>query len=57
MWYGGGQPWSHSTLVSVNSTERTSRFAANASQIINKNMITATNDTKDPIEETVFQRV
>ena len=57
MWYGGGQPCSHSTLVEVSSTERTSRLAANASQIINKNMITASKDTKEPIEETVFQRV
>lgn len=41
----------------VNSTAKTSRFAANASQIINKNMITATSEIREPIEETVFQRV
>ena len=57
MWYGGGQPWSHSTLVVVSSTERTSRLAANASQIINRNIITATREIRDPIEDTVFHRV
>ena len=57
MWYGGGQPCSHSTLVAVNSTARTSRLAANASQIINRNMITATREIIEPIEETVFHRV
>ena len=57
MWYGGGQPCSHSTLVVANSTDSTSRLAANASQIINKNMITATKEISDPIEETVFHRV
>lgn len=43
--------------MAVSSTERTSRLAANASQMINKNMITASNDTKEPMEETVFHRV
>lgn len=43
-------------FVAVNSTERTSRFAVNASQIIKRNMITATRETKEPIEETVFHR-
>lgn len=57
MWYGGGHPWSHSTLVSVSSTAETSRFAAKASQIMNKNMITATRDTNEPIDEIVFHRV
>lgn len=41
----------------VSSTDSTSRLAANASQIINRNMITATREIKEPIEETVFQRV
>lgn len=41
----------------VNSTDNTSRLAANASQMMNKNMITATREIRDPIEETVFQRV
>ena len=41
----------------VSSTARTSRLAANASQIINKNIITATRETNEPIEEIVFQRV
>lgn len=57
MWYGGGQPWSHSTFVEVSSTHSTSRLAAKASQIINRNMMTATRDTSDPIEEIVFHRV
>lgn len=39
-----------------NSTDRTSRLAANASQIINNNMITATREINEPIDETVFQR-
>lgn len=41
----------------VNSTARTSRLAAKASQIINKNIITATKEIRDPMDETVFQRV
>lgn len=57
MWYGGGQPWSHSTFVEVNSTDSTSRLAAKASQMMNRNIITATRETKDPIEEIVFQSV
>jgi len=57
VWYGGGQPWSHSTLVVVSSTARTSRLAAKASHRMNKNMITATREIRDPIEETVFHRV
>ena len=57
MWYGGGQPWSHSTLVIASSTPETSRLAANASQIINKNMVTAISEINDPIEDTVFHRV
>lgn len=57
MWKGGGQPKSHSTLVVAKSTARTSRLAVNASQIINRNMMTAIRDTKDPIEEIVFHSV
>ena len=41
----------------VSSTDATSRLAAKASQIMNKNMITATSEIRDPIEDTVFQRV
>lgn len=41
----------------MSSTERTSRFAAKASQMINRNIITATREIRDPIEDTVFQRV
>ena len=41
----------------VSATARTSRLAANASQIINRNMITATREIIEPIEETVFHRV
>lgn len=40
----------------MSSTDKTSRLAANASQIINKNIITAIRDTIEPIEETEFQR-
>ena len=43
--------------MDVSSTDRTSRFAANASQMMNKNMITATSEIREPIEETVFHRV
>lgn len=35
----------------------TSRLAANASQIIKRNIITATREISDPIEDTVFHRV
>lgn len=57
MWYGGGQPWSHSRLVLVSSRARTSRFAANASQMINIIMITATREISEPIDDKVFQMV
>lgn len=39
------------------STDETSRLAANASQIMNKNIITAIREIIEPMEETVFQRV
>lgn len=39
------------------SIDRTSRFEANASQIINNSIITATSEIKEPIEETVFHKV
>jgi len=57
VWYGGGQPWSHSTLEAVSSTACTTRLATKASQRINRNIITATREISDPIDETVFQRV
>lgn len=57
MWYGGGQPWSHSTLVIVRSTDITSRFAANASQMIKRKIITAISEIREPMDETVFHRV
>jgi len=44
-------------LVDVSSTDSTSRLAANASQRINRNMITATSEIRDPIDDTVFHRV
>lgn len=56
MWYGGGHPWSHSTFVGVNSTESTSRLAVNASHKMNKNITTATNEMREPIEETIFHK-
>ena len=43
-------------FAEVNSTYTTSRLAANASQIINRNMMTATRETRDPIEDTAFHR-
>lgn len=43
--------------MAVSSTDNTSRLAANASQMMNKNMITATSEISDPIEEIVFQSV
>ena len=57
MWYGGGQPCSHSTLVVVSSTDITSRLAAKASQMMKRNIMTATSEIRDPMDETVFQRV
>lgn len=44
-------------FVMVNSTARTSRLATKASQMINRNIITATNEIRDPIEEMEFQSV
>ena len=41
----------------MSSTAKTSRFAANASQIINRSSTTATRETRDPIEEIVFHNV
>ena len=43
--------------MDVSSTDITSRLAANASQRINRNIITATNEIRDPIDDTVFHRV
>lgn len=39
------------------STDETSRLAAKASQRINKNIITATREMREPAEEMVFHRV
>lgn len=44
-------------FVTVRSTAITSRFAANASQIINRKIITAIREMREPIEETVFHSV
>lgn len=41
----------------MSSTDSTSRLAAKASQIIERNIITATSEIREPIDETVFQRV
>lgn len=57
VWYGGGQPWSHSTFVAVCSTVMTSRLEENASQIIYINRETANRETREPIEETEFHSV
>lgn len=43
--------------MDASSTERTSRLAANASQRMNRNMVTAIREIRDPIEDTVFQKV
>ena len=47
----------HSREASENSGVIPSRCEANASQIKNKKNSIATNETVEPIEETVFQRV
>ena len=39
------------------STDRTSRLAAKASQMIHRKRITATREIIEPIEETVFHSV
>lgn len=57
MWNGGGQPYNHSIFVVVSSTDVTSRFEANASQIIKTITTTAVREIKDPIEDTVFHVV
>lgn len=57
MWYGGGQPWIHSTFVLTSSGCSTLRFDAKASQMMNTSMITAVIEISDPIEEIVFHRV
>lgn len=44
-------------LVEVSSTDKTSRLAAKASQMINRNMITAVSEISEPKEEMVFHRV
>lgn len=41
----------------VSSSEETSRFVVKASQMMNKNIMTATREISDPIEEIVFHRV
>lgn len=41
----------------VNSTVSTSRFEANASQIMNTMRITAVSEINEPMEDTVFQVV
>lgn len=57
MWYGGGQPCSHSKLVVVSSRDKISRFDAKASQMINIIIMTATRETREPIDEIVFHSV
>lgn len=57
MWYGGGQPWIHSTLVLISSGWRALRLDAKASQMMNTSMITAVIEIKEPTEEMVFHRV
>ena len=41
----------------MSSTDITSRFAAKASQIMNRNIITAIKEMREPIEEIVFHNV
>lgn len=57
MWYGGGHPFSHSKLVVVRSTAKTSRLETNASQMMNTISTTAVSEIKEPIEEIVFHVV
>lgn len=54
---GGGHPCSHSRFVLVSSTADTSRFDANASQIMKIINITAVSEMNEPIEEIVFHAV
>lgn len=44
-------------FVDASSTDKTSRLAANASQIMKRNIITATREIKEPMDDTVFHRV
>lgn len=44
-------------FVAVSSTEDTTRLAANASQMMNRNIMTAVREIRDPREETVFHSV
>lgn len=57
VWWGGGEPWSHSRFETISSTERTSRFEEKASQTMNKNKNTAITEIAEPIEERMFQAV
>ena len=57
VWYGGGQPWIHSMLVVVISTNDTSRLEAKASQIMKIISITAVSEMKEPIDEIMFHVV
>lgn len=41
--------------MEVSCVVKTSRFAANASQIMYRNIITATSEIIEPMDETVFQ--
>lgn len=41
----------------VSSTDSTSRLAAKASQRINRNIMTAISEIREPMEETVFHSV
>jgi hypothetical protein len=56
VWYGGGHLWSHSRFV-VSSTTPTSRFEANASQIMKTIIITSVREMKESTDDTVFHAV
>lgn len=57
MWYGGGQPWIHSTLVLVSSDCGALRLDAKASQMMNTSMITAVREIREPTEDIAFHIV
>ena len=57
LWFIGGKECINSILVLWWILEIVGRWLTNASHKINKNIITATTDTIDPILDTTFQNI